>query len=131
MWTEHVLNPQLIPSIFKKDPPSFNEVELRELKISFGEDIVCEILFDLKEFSDGLPVKWIDKGCNTIQFAVSFIGSTINQIAGLSTAIIGNLLVTYQNEEFIIIFQTNNEKERLNLTAKWANLNRITAYIKS
>jgi len=117
MWTEHILNPELLSNIFKGEMPSFNNVEVKEIKLVYGEDLMCNIYLHIHDIPALLPDKWIQRSVNILQFNFSLIKTRLNQLS-CEGILVANLSITYNDDEFTLIFQ-QEDRVVLDLQAKW------------
>jgi hypothetical protein len=130
MWIEHILHPQIVRSIFKDEIPSLNQIWLHRMSLEFGSDPTCSLGFDLNQFPNPAPAKWLQREFNTVQISLRLINANLTMsIQG--GAMIGDLKLNYMNQQFEIEFKNTDGKVCFNGTAQWIDVVSINAYQNS
>ena len=128
MWTEHILNPLIIKSIFKDEIPSLKQIKMQRMNLDFGVDLLCRLYFDLKDFPISVPTKWLQRKCNTLQFHLSLTNSTFTTLSMQGGATIGDLEINFINQQFEFEFKNSDGKVHFIGSAKWIDVSEISAY---
>ena len=131
MWKEHVLNPRLIPSIFKNKEPSLKQIQMQEIAITFGGDLQCRIHFDLKDFPSEAPEKWVQSKYNTVRMSLALIDADVKHFSVCGGVIIGDLSVVFENSSFEVEFKTDGAGLVFRATARWINVDKVSGYVNS
>ena len=127
MWTEHILNPQIVRSIFKEEIPSLNQIWLHRMSLEFGSDPTCNLGFDLNQFPNPAPAKWLQREFNTVQLNLRLINANLTMsIQG--GAMTGNLKINFINKQFEIEFKNTDGRVCFDGTAQWIDVVSISAY---
>jgi hypothetical protein len=129
MWTQKVLNPQLIKSLFGDENLSLERIEMHEIKLIVGVDLLCVMSFDLEHYLQKPPVKWIQKGFNTVQMQLSFINSTVDFINLGGSSQTGALLIDDNGPGFIASY-LSGDSSRLSIGCNWIHVDKIEGYCR-
>lgn len=130
MWIEHLENSKTITSIYSTEPPSLEQVELYEVSIVCGGDLQCKLRFDLKDFPADVPIKWVQRQCNTVQLSLNLIQTELIQCAIPSGSGIGDMSIIHDGARFQITFSTQSQGVVFQAMATWIHVDNISAYQK-
>jgi len=128
-WIEHVLNPKIITSIYPAQAPSLAQVRMHELAIICGEDLQCQLRFDLKDFPSEAPPKWVQRKCNTVQLTINLTQVTLDQCVIPSGNGVGDLSIVREDTGFQVRFSTQSHSVVFRAWATWIDVASISAYI--
>lgn len=128
MWSEHVVNPQTIKSIYPTQGPSLAQIQLQDLTIICGGDLQCRIRFDLHEFPDPAPAKWVQRQCNTVQLTLTLLQATVDLCVIPSGKGIGDLSIECKDERLHVVFRTQPEGVVFRAVASWIHVDSISAF---
>lgn len=128
-WIEHVLNPKIITSIYPAQAPSLAQVRMHELAIICGEDLQCQLRFDLKDFPSEAPSKWVQRKCNTVQLTINLTQVTLDQCVIPSGNGVGDLSIVREDTGFQVRFSTQSHGVVFRAWATWIDVASISAYI--
>jgi hypothetical protein len=129
LWTEHVVNPKVITSIFPKEAPSFERIKLNQLSLICGEDLQCTLHFNLEHFPADAPAKWIQKQYNTVQMSLRLIQVTIDRCVLPAGNGIGDLRIHFVESKFNVEFHISQQVV-FKAEATWIHIDNIEAYIQ-
>ena len=122
-------NSAVIRGIYKEQIPSLNNVEIHEINIVNGEDLICNIRFDLSEYPSEPPLKWKQAEYNTSQISLKLIGSQITAIDLKRRINKGNLVLESEDGEKVLKF-IQDSGPNIIIKCKWVYIDGITGYIK-
>jgi hypothetical protein len=131
MWTEHILNPLTIKSIFKDEVPSLKQVKLYQLTMNFGGTLLCNLQFNLHDFPVYAPSKWLQKNCNTVSFNISLIDSIFTTLVVHGGVTVGDLEINFINHQFEFEFKNPDGEIHFSGYAKWISVVEVKAYSNS
>jgi Immunity protein 50 len=129
MWLSLVEEVEGVRAIYGNESPDLQKINLHEIKIVNGEEIGCNLRFDLNKLPKTLPEKWIAKGVNTVQLDISLVTSEILFLKTSGGDIIGDIEISSTENGKKITFR-NNEKDVFIILAKWIYLRSIYGYSK-
>lgn len=128
MWSEHVVNPQPIRSIFPTQEPSLCQVELQDLTLICGGDLQCRLQFDLPEFPDPAPAKWVQRKYNTVQLTLTLLQVTVERCVIPSGNGRGDLRIEPQDGRLHVTFRTPAQGVVFRAVASWIHVDSISAF---
>ena len=128
MWTEHILNPKLISSLFKGQEPSLKQIKAYEISVIFGGTLQVKIHFDLKEFLAEAPMKWVQSKYDTVGMSLGLIDADIKHFSVCGGEMIGDLSIDFLDSVFLIEFRTDKVGLIFSATAKWINVDKVEGY---
>jgi hypothetical protein len=129
MWDNFLENPQGLRAIYKEDIPDLTDVELIELKISFGEDIQCNIRFNTRRLPKQLPEKWLANKVSIIHIELLLVNSTIQYFSTNQFDFIGNLEIEERVSSKEISFKSK-EHVFFTINAKWLYLQSVGGFTR-
>ncbi|HRK82196.1 MAG TPA: Imm50 family immunity protein [Saprospiraceae bacterium] len=130
MWLANIENSEAIKAIYRNKIPSINQVLLRDICISTGEDLALILVFDIEDLPDDMPSKWKTGNVNTIQIDLNCIGVEIKYL-GLNNKNYRNLSIDIsllENDSKRIIGTDNSGICVFEIEAIWIYLKTITGY---
>ena len=131
MWTEHILNPLTITSIFKDEIPSLKQVKMYQLTMNFGGTLLCNLQFDLHDFPVSAPSKWIQRNCNTVSLNLSLTDLIFTSMSVQGGVTVGDLEINFINQQFEFEFKGPDGKTHFSGSTKWISIAEISAYTDS
>lgn len=127
-WTDFLIDKSKIISIYGNKIPSLQEVDLHEVILNRdGPRIVLR--FDLPEFPDSPPKKWLALGFNRVQVQLMVLNIHELAIENFSTECKCNIIIYPEKDFFSLIINDNGMK--INVVGEHLILNEISAYISS
>lgn len=130
MWYTLLDNSRNLESIYGDKIPQLSSVILRNLKIEFGEDILCFLVIDSDSLPENPPRKWIEKEVNKVQLDFSFTRAQIHFFNSTNTHLPGTLYITFVDGLYEATFQIENENI-FTIKSKWLELRSINGYFAS
>ena len=131
MWTEHILNPKLISSLFKGEIPSLKQIKMYETSVMFGGTVQCKMHFDLKDFLAEAPIKWVQSKYNTVGMSLNLIDADIKHFSVCGGEMVGDLSIDFLDSAFLVEFSTDKSGMIFSAIAKWINVDKVEGYISS
>lgn len=129
MWLNLVENPEIIQNIFGHQTPLSNSVELVKMEYVFGEDAVCRLTFNLKEYPKEPPQKWKNLNYNKSQIIFLLSSVMILKLTALNNNTHGTLSIT-QDSEYINFhfFSSENIGIEFLILCRWLYIEAVLGY---
>lgn len=127
MWIHLIDNPKAIEHIYGLHIPNLDKVYMQELKIIFGEDMLCQVRFDIYELPLSMPEKWLARNVNVVQINLHLVCSDTS-ITKLTKGFLPGKLEIKQELEFKKVIFNNGLEDGFTIKAKWINLAEISGY---
>lgn len=127
MWTSNIENPESISIVYGGDIPKLNNIFFHHLKASSGEDLICELCFDIKILPVPMPAKWKVKSVNTVQLSLQLISCEILSLEMRGGEEIGELQIESVNDVKLVSFIANKRKV-FSIRSKWIRIESISGY---
>ncbi|ATP48305.1 hypothetical protein CR512_02650 [Pseudomonas putida] len=124
-WTEHLVDPTALKSLYGEDTPLLKGVNLHGIEIQRDGPKVL-LRFDLREFPNHPPTKWKTAGFNRIQLRLLAVGVRQLQISGIQSNCMLDLNITKENG--IIRLNADNGALKLEITAEHVMIDGVSAY---
>lgn len=128
MWIELVKGRDSLRAIFGDRQPSVDHVTMHEVTLH-RDGPIATFRFDLAEFPDVPPPKWLASGDNTVQVRISFGSIEDLRVVGWSANCVGSLFVNRNASDHLdVIF--NCPTSHIKFTCRDVILDKINAYRK-
>jgi len=96
------------------------QVRLGELSIVCGGTLQCWLHFDLKDFPDDAPIKWVQQKCNSVGLSLNLTEVSIEQCILPSGIGIGDLSIVHNGTGFQVAFSTQPQGVVFRARATWS-----------
>jgi hypothetical protein len=128
-WLDLIDHVEAVRSVFGAAVPSLEVVRL--LEVALHEDGPSALLrFDLAEFPDAPPQKWVNAGHNTVQVRLALDDVLETKVQGWTRNNLGKLSVHSRCPAGVAIQFSAAEAELL-IVSRFARLDKISAYCDS
>jgi hypothetical protein len=129
MWTLLIENSKAVRAIYGDQVPSLQDISFHEINFINGVDMVCNLRFDVKELPYKLPLKWTQKGVDTVQIHLQLVAAEIMFFEYSGSRLQGNLEVMSEDGDKKVEFTIFNRKV-FTLKSKWIYVSAIIGYAK-
>jgi hypothetical protein len=127
MWIENIENPESISIVYGGVIPKLNSIFLNHLEVTNGEDLICELHFDIKILPALMPAKWVAKSVDTVQIKLQLISCEILSLEMRGGEEIGELQIDAVNDVKLGTFLANKRKI-FSIRSKWIRIGDISGY---
>ncbi|UXY16752.1 immunity 50 family protein [Chitiniphilus purpureus] len=124
-WTDLVLDVNPIRAIYGANPPTLEAVDLHEMVLHRDGPRVL-LRFDLQDFPQHPPKKWVDAGFNRVQIQLLISNIQDLLIIGLKPQTRINIIINKDGP--LIRLQADNGIVQFNLTGESLIVDKISAY---
>ncbi|MFH8785176.1 Imm50 family immunity protein [Streptomyces roseoverticillatus] len=125
MWAELLTNPAGITSIYGGSLPPLQGVHIHEVSLN-REGPTLKVRFDLSEYPERAPRKWVSQGFNTVQIELCLSGVRDVALTGFGTDPIADIILTRTNS---IEMELVSAQARIKATADSVFISNISAYL--
>lgn len=129
MWLSFIENPEGIQNIFFNKIPSLKNVSWKDLKIENGQEINCQLSFDIWEMPAKLPEKWKRRNVNTIQISLNLTETEILFLDFSDSHLNGVLTIEPIEQHKRIVFSSEGKNVFI-IKSKWVYINSIVGYMQ-
>ncbi len=124
-WTESVLDATSVKAIYGSRTPTLDGIVLHEI-VLHRDGPKVQLRFDLKEFPEHPPEKWLSGRFNRVQLRLMAMGVKASRIDGLCASMTLDLHFEKKGESLRL--HADNGRVRFELTADVVIVNEISAY---
>ena len=129
MWQSLIENKESIEAIYGTDIPALADIQFHELKITFGEDNICNLRFDFNALPNKLPEKWVLKEVKTVQLNLTLIACKIISFEMEGGCVKGDIEISPLDIEKLIVFKVNRKNVFI-IKAKWIFIESLNGYLR-
>ena len=127
-WVELLTNPVVIRSIYGEVIPSLSGVDIHEFRLH-REGASAMIRFNLSEFPEDPPKKWVSSGLDTVQIELSIDEIDFLSIREWRHTMIADLSVERIREDCLRIH--SSPVPDCTILSRWISVSKIGAYRQS
>lgn len=124
-WIEGVVDSKAIEAIFGDVVPCLAGVELLELVVD-GRGPTLRLRFNLPDFPESPPKKWVQRQANTVQMTMSAFEVRGLSIQGAASEMIVSLELFREDEGMRVV--VNGDHIGIDCLAGWVYVDKISAY---
>lgn len=129
MWIDSIEKNKSLLELYKGDVPDAENIILREVKITTGEDLCINIRFDLKDLPKAIPQKWLMNQVNAVQLTLDLIQAKIEYLHSDNLKAGSYSLTIEQLDDYKRLTLINTTKGKsLVIKASWIYLNSLLGY---
>lgn len=129
LWTDYLVNPQYINSIYHEDKPNLNNVDIHEI-VFHRDGPKISIRMNLKEYPNIPPKKWTIQKFNTVQIILTLVDiEYVNMSGWIDTTYTADISI--EKIDGVIHFDLNGIDVKLVVKSKFIDIESITAYLKN
>lgn len=127
-WTDYLVDTRYIDSIYHKDKPNLNNVDIHEV-IFHRDGPKISIRMNLNEFPVSPPAKWIAQKFNTVQIILTFVDIEDVSMSGwVDTNYIANITIEQVNGRICV--NVSNANLKLVIKSSFMDIESVVAYIR-
>jgi hypothetical protein len=129
MWLSLIEKGEQLASVYGSDIPSLENLQLHELSVLSGTDVVIKVRLDLNQLPAQLPQKWIDRQVNCVQISLSMIAATIdfwNVKESISN--VANIFIEQTEKTRVLKMRDKMQNDIIVVSAKWIYLTTFNGY---
>jgi hypothetical protein len=123
-WTMLLTDAKYVHGIYSQ-PPDLSKVSIIEVVLD-REASMLKLRFDVFDYPDRPPEKWVSDQFNRAQFTLHVVEVTIVQILGWSHEVIGALSISKVETGVQVLF--SNGKEKIECLGAFLVLDKIAGY---
>lgn len=127
-WTDLLLDPTPVKSVFGEKPPALDGINLHEI-ILHHDGPHALLRFDLKYFPLFPPKKWVLENSNCVQLQLLAVGVEDVFVSGFRSNITIDLKI--KKIEGRIFLHGDNGDVRFSLYAEYLSVGKVSAYLNS
>ncbi|MFU2316565.1 Imm50 family immunity protein [Rahnella sp. PCH160] len=127
-WTDYLVNARHIDSIYHKDKPSLNNVDIHEV-IFHRDGPKISIRMNLNEFPTSPPPKWVAQKFNTVQIILTLVDiGDVSMSGWVDTNYIANITIEQVNGK--ICMNVSNASLKLVIKSSFMDIESVAAYTR-